>query len=182
MVTSERQYKDLTVIREHVIRVGADGSDEVDTVMVERRLPDHVEIIMPSEPLFAEAVGATAIAEHLATIGAKGGTAKTPAKAKSSAANGAKGGRPRGWAPVGGYLGYRDAVNEANISSRKANPCVRYSDERGFFVASNLIQRGENEIQIGLAVRDANTNHDNLDAGKPRYGRVVGYLREKLGR
>ena len=94
MVTSERHYKDLTVIREHVIRVGADGSDEVDTVMVERRLSDHTEVIMPSEPLFAEAVGATAVAEHLAAIGAKGGAVKSPAKAMASAANGAKGGRP----------------------------------------------------------------------------------------
>ena len=95
MITSERQYKDLIVIREHIIRVGADGSDEIDTVMVERRLPDHVEIIMPSEPLFAEAVGATAVAEYLAAIGAKGGQAKTPAKKTASAANGTKGGRPK---------------------------------------------------------------------------------------
>ena len=73
MITSERNYKDLTVIREHMIQVGADGSEEVDTVRVERRLPTHIEIIMPSEPLFAEAVGATAVAEHLAGIGAKGG-------------------------------------------------------------------------------------------------------------
>lgn len=33
--------------------------------------------------------------KYLATIGAKGGSVKSPAKAKASAANGAKGGRPK---------------------------------------------------------------------------------------
>ena len=103
MITSERTYKDLTVIREHMIQVGADGSEEVDTVRVERRLPTHIEIIMPSEPLFAEAVGATAVAEHLAGIGAKGGKATGPAKSEAAKARNARrkvegkneGGRPR---------------------------------------------------------------------------------------
>lgn len=71
MITSERRYKDLTVIRETMIACGPDvlktGHGElIHTVRVERGCGandvyggDHIEIIMPREPLFREAVEAT---------------------------------------------------------------------------------------------------------------------------
>jgi hypothetical protein len=76
MITSTMQYKDLTVIREHMIQCGGtkpEDTREVDTVRVERRLSDRIEIIMPTEPLFSEAVSATAAKLYLAEIGRKGG-------------------------------------------------------------------------------------------------------------
>ena len=71
MITNVRQYKDLTVTREDVIRVGADWRGHpageithmVSVVRCNATNPDipmqHDEIIMPTEPLFAEAVAAT---------------------------------------------------------------------------------------------------------------------------
>jgi len=106
MITSERQYKDLTVIRETMIACGPDvlktgHGEEIHTVRVERRCGAnevfagaHIEIIMPSEPLFREAVEAT-MESPASEFARKGGSAKSPRKAASSAENGKKGGRPR---------------------------------------------------------------------------------------
>jgi len=104
MITSTRQYKDLTVIREENIQCGADWKERmeagktagelVNTVKVERRLSTHTEIIMPYEPLFKEAVEAT-MELTASEIGKMGGSAKTEAKTAAARANGKKGGRPR---------------------------------------------------------------------------------------
>jgi len=101
MITSERAYKDLTVIRETVIRVGADWrehpqGEETRTVRVERRCDDRIEIIMPTEALFLEAVEATAMTDNPAiALGRKGRAVNSEAQRQAARANGAKGGRPR---------------------------------------------------------------------------------------
>jgi len=104
MITSVRQYKDLTVTREDVIRVGADWRDHpsgeiTHMVSVQRDCGpnevcgrDHIEIIMPTEPLFLEAVEATKDEPNPARAL---GSIRTERKAASSAKNGKKGGRPR---------------------------------------------------------------------------------------
>ncbi len=114
MITSKRQYKDLTVIRETIIACGPDvlktGHGElIHTARVERRCGangvwggDHIEIIMPTEPLFREAVEATEDTSPAATLGRKGGSVKSPAKSEAATARNAKRkaeGKPEGGRP-----------------------------------------------------------------------------------
>ncbi len=61
---SVKTYKDLTVIRETVIACGADwrehpNGETIARISVERRGPDWTEILLPTDPLFIEAVEAT---------------------------------------------------------------------------------------------------------------------------
>ena len=115
MITSERRYKDLTVVRETIIACGPDvlktgHGEEIHTVRVERRCgangvwgSAHIEIIMPNEPLFIEAAKATHDENPAATLGRKGGSVKSPAKSAAAIARNAKrkaevkpeGGRPK---------------------------------------------------------------------------------------
>ena len=47
---------------------------------------------------------------------------------------------------IGGYRGYREAVNEAFDSHHTMNPALKYSPVRGFYVESNLIRTDSGEV------------------------------------
>ena len=99
MITSIKVYNDLTVIREIIIRCGSDWRDypqgeEIHTVCVERRLIDHIEVILPTDPIFAEAANATReVSANM--IGKNGGMKKTKSKQIAAQKNGKHGGRPK---------------------------------------------------------------------------------------